>query len=62
MKAHPETFTFATLGEMRDWLNLFSATDLDTVYPDESDHITLRWIEKPMGDGSSVYDVSITTS
>ena len=57
-----ETFTFETLGELRDFLNTFKTTDLDTYYFNSSDYITLALIESPMGDGSSVTNVEIFNS
>jgi hypothetical protein len=57
-----ETFTFATLAELRDWLNRFKTTDLDIVYPADGDNITLIWIERELSDGSLVNDVTISTN
>ena len=56
-----EVFHFSTLDELRIWLNQFKTTDLDIVHPLNSDYITLTWIERPLGDGSLVTDVHITT-
>jgi hypothetical protein len=57
-----ETFTFSTLAELRDWLNRFKDTDLDVVYPADSDYITLTWQESVLSDGSTVENVTITTT
>jgi hypothetical protein len=61
MDGQIQTFTFATLKELRDFLNQFEKLDLDAVHPSESDYITLYWIERKLSDNCMVNDVSITT-
>jgi hypothetical protein len=54
-----ESFSFATLAELRDWLNQFETTDLSAVEFDSCDWITLEWIEETLSDGSTVNNVGI---
>lgn len=59
MSNEMERYRFDTLGELREWLNSFNKINLDAVWPRYGGHIELTWFETEMGDGSSVYDVSI---
>lgn len=55
-----ESYTFDTAADLRDWLNQFKTTDLDTVFFDAPrDFIILNWLEETLSDGSKVYSIRI---
>ena len=55
-----EAFQFSTLGELRDWLNLFTETDLDGVSLEgQLGHATLYWKEETLSDGSTANNAEI---
>lgn len=56
-----EKFQFSNLAELRDWLNRFKSTDLETVFPYRGDYYELVWSEKTLTDGSTVNDADIST-
>ena len=56
-----DRYAFQTLGELRDWLNQFKETDLDTIHPDGGDTFVLDWTTKALTDGSEVTDVYLKT-
>ena len=50
-----ERYTFNNLGDLRDWLNQFKATDLNVVLPGgEADFVTMHWETETLTDGSEV--------
>jgi len=51
-----ETYQFTTARQLRDFLNQFKATDLDTVYLEScgGSGITVDYDEQPLTDGSIV--------
>ena len=55
-----ETYQFTTAQELKDFLNQFTDKDLREVYletPQELDFITVDYIEKDMGDESTVVNL-----
>ena len=56
-----ESFTFLTAGELRDWLNMFKNTDLDTVYIEhgEANHLTFHREMEILSDGSKVFNIRL---
>ena len=54
-----ETFSFSDLGQLRDWLNRFKATELNTVHFDNADYMHIDWVEEKLSDGSTVENARI---
>ena len=57
-----ESFTFETLEELRDFLNRFTTTNLDTVLPSNGlDYFKVIWEVEVLSDGSKVNNAHIST-
>jgi len=58
---YSETFDFADLGDLRDWLNQFQEIDLSTVYIESGDDnfLRLKFETEQLTDGSDVHNVIV---
>ena len=57
-----ESFTFETLEELRDFLNRFETTNLNTVLPSNGcDYFKLIWEVEVLSDGSKVNNAHLQT-
>lgn len=56
-----ETFQFSSLGELKEWLGIFTHKNLDTILVEGADYINFEWYEETLSDGSTVNNFRITT-
>ena len=61
MKQTLESFTFSSAGELRDWLNGFKLTELDTVNIETETGLpfVVRWELETLTDGSKVNNMVV---